>query len=106
MNLPEEIENKLGELTILCNEYMVAKLFIFGSASKGNFNPQNSDIDFIVELEKTPPVEKGESLMKLWTELEQLFSKKVDLLTPNSLKNPFLIKEIENSKVLLYDRAS
>ena len=106
MKLPIEIENKIEKLLILCNKYKVNRIFVFGSIAKGTFNPQSSDIDLIVELEDLPPSEKGEILMKLWSELEDLFARKVDLLTSLNIKNPYLRKEIENSKFLIYDRAS
>ena len=106
MNLPNEIENKKDKLFKLCNKYHVIRLFVFGSASKGKFNPETSDIDFIVELANLNPVEKGENLIQLWSELEYLFARKVDLLTNKSFKNPYLRNEIENSKLLIYDRAS
>ena len=101
MNLPNEIENKRDKLFELCNKYNVIKLFVFGSVSKGKFNSETSDIDFIVELANLNPVEKGENLMRLWSELENLFSRKVDLLTNKSFRNPYLRNEIENSKLLI-----
>jgi predicted nucleotidyltransferase len=103
MNLPVEIESKRFKLFELCNKYKVLKLFVFGSVSKGNFDPETSDLDLIVEMEDLNPVEKGETLLKLWSELEQLFNRRVDLLTEKKIKNPYLIKDIENSKLLLYD---
>ena len=105
MKLPVEIENKRYKLFELCDKYKVLKLFIFGSATKGNFNTETSDLDLIVEMTDLNPDEKGETLLKLWAELEQLFNRKVDLLTEKKIKNPYLIKDIENSKLLLYDRA-
>jgi len=106
MNFPNEIENERDKLFELCNKYRVIRLFVFGSLLNGNFNSETSDIDLIVELENLPPVEKGEILMKFWSELEELFSRKVDLLTEKSFKNSYLKNEIENSKFLLYDKAS
>lgn len=106
MKLPNEIENRLEKLFELCSKYKVSKLFVFGSVSKGKFNPKTSDVDLIVELENLSPVEKGENLMKFWSELENLFSRKVDLLTNKNIKNPYLKNEIENSKLLIYDKAS
>jgi len=106
MELPVEIENKIEKLVALCNKYKVNRMFVFGSIAKENFNSQTSDVDLIVELEDLPPSEKGEMLMKLWSELEDLFARKVDLLTSLNIKNPYLRKEIENSKFLIYDRAS
>jgi len=106
MKLPLEIEEKLEKLIELGDKYKVKRIFVFGSIVKGTFNPQNSDIDLIVELEDLPPTEKGELLMKLWTELEKLFARRIDLITNTEVKNPYLRKEIEKSKFLLYDRAS
>lgn len=106
MKLPNEIENRLEKLFELCSKYKVSKLFVFGSVYKGKFNAKTSDIDLIVELDNLSPVEKGENLMKFWSELENLFSRKVDLLTNKNIKNPYLKNEIENSKLLIYDRAS
>ncbi|MCK4661294.1 MAG: nucleotidyltransferase domain-containing protein [Bacteroidales bacterium] len=105
MKLPGEIESKLKKLFELCKKHKVIRLFVFGSVSKGNFDPNTSDLDLIVELDNLNPTEKGETLMKLWSELEQLFERKVDLLTNRKIRNPYLMKEIENSKLLLYDRA-
>lgn len=106
MEIPIEIENKIDKLIILCNKYKVKKLFVFGSIVNGNFNNKTSDVDLIVEIDNLPPEEKGEIIMKLWTELELLFSRKVDLITNMNFKNPYLKREIEKSKFLLYDRAS
>ena len=106
MKLPVEIEDKIEQLIILCNKYKVNRIFVFGSIARGNFNPKTSDVDLIVEMQELPPSEKGEILMKLWSELEALFARKVDLLTTLNIKNPYLRKEIENSKFLIYDRAS
>jgi predicted nucleotidyltransferase len=106
MKLPIELEDKTEKLIALCNQYKVKRMFAFGSMTKGNFNPQTSDIDLIVELEDLPPSEKGEILMDLWSELEDLFARKVDLLTNLNIKNPYLRNEIENTKFLIYDRAS
>jgi predicted nucleotidyltransferase len=106
MDLPKELNCKLEQLYNICKKYDVVSLYVFGSAINGNFNPKTSDIDLIIELDDSDPVAKGEKLMKIWTEAEELFGRKVDLLTNKKIKNPFLQREIERSKQLLYDRAS
>ena len=78
------------------------KLFIFGSAVTHNFNSY-SDVDVVAEIDNENPVEKGEAIMKLWTDLENLFSRKVDLLT-SPVRNPYLQKQIDSTKQLVYDR--
>jgi len=106
MKLPIEIESNIENLIKLCDKHKVIRLFIFGSVVKGNFNSKTSDVDLIAEIEDLPPEEKGEIIMQLWSELENLFARKVDLITNLNFKNPILKREIENSKFLIYDRAS
>ena len=62
-----------------------------------------SDIDLLVEIDISDAVERGEKLMSLWDKLELFFKRKVDLLTNSSIKNPYLRKSIDQTKVLIYD---
>ena len=98
------IENRIDQLVELCKTYKVEKLYAFGSVVSNRYNSETSDIDLIVELESLPPVEKGENLMNLWTALEDLFTRKIDLLSNQPINNPFLRKSVEETKQLIYDR--
>ena len=60
----------------------------------------------MVELGPLPPMERGEHLMALWSGLEMLFARRVDLLTEQSLQNRYLKREVEQTKKLVYDRKS
>ncbi len=100
------IEAKKDELYRLCDKHRVDKLYVFGSVLTDRFDPQHSDIDFLVQLLPMPPLERGETLMALWAALEALFARKIDLLTEQSLSNPYLIREIERTKKLIYDGKS
>ncbi|MPR35047.1 nucleotidyltransferase family protein [Salmonirosea aquatica] len=104
MELPSEIKLHFDELTRLCEKYSVHKLYSFGSINTDHFDHEKSDVDLWVELEPMPPLEKGEKLMNLWDDLEVLFSRKVDLLTEQPLKNPILQQSIEKNKRLIYER--
>lgn len=106
MELSPEIKVHFDELVQLCEKYSVARLYSFGSINTDRFDPHTSDVDLLVELEPMPFLEKGENLMNLWDDLEMLFSRKVDLLTDQPIKNPILRQNIENNKRLLYDRKS
>ena len=81
----------------------VKKIYLFGSALTARFDENSSDIDVLVETENISPEEKGEYLIALWEDLEKLFNRKVDLLTENSLRNPYLAREIEQTRKLIYD---
>ena len=103
MALQEEIKRKSESFRELCRSHQVKYVYAFGSAVTERFNEETSDIDLLIELDAPDPVERGEKLMSLWDELEALFQRKVDLLTEPSIKNPFLRKSIDATKVLIYD---
>ena len=85
---------------------VVKKFYLFGSALTPHFDEKNSDIDVLIETEDLLPEVKGELLIALWENLEDLFNRKVDLLTEHSLRNPYLTREIEQTKKLIYDGQS
>ncbi len=87
----------------LCRKHHVRRLYAFGSLVSGQYDPVKSDIDLVVEIDATDPVERGELLLSLWDALENFLKKKVDLLTPDSIRNPVLGQSIANTKTLIYD---
>ena len=103
MTFNELIKNKQQDFYLLCREHNVKYMYVFGSATSDSFNKAKSDIDLIVELNESDPVERGEKLMSLWDKLEYFFNRKVDLLTDSSIHNPYLKKSIDSNKILVYD---
>ncbi len=106
MKIDPYIQMKLKALEQICQRYGVVKLYAFGSIVNGRFNPTTSDIDLIVEINEKRPIERGKKLLDLWDELEDLFDRKVDLISNPEIENPYLRKTIDRSKVLLYDGSS
>ncbi|MEO1435016.1 MAG: nucleotidyltransferase domain-containing protein [Bacteroidota bacterium] len=100
------IKQHQKKLETLCKEFKVEQFYAFGSVARGDFDAETSDIDLIVHLQKMPPIEKGQTLLSLWNQLELLFGRKVDLLSEKPISNPFLKEQIEASKLLIYDRQS
>ena len=90
-------------LPACARSHQVSKLYAFGSSVTDHFDPIKSDIDVVVELNITDPIEYGEALISLWDKLEIFFNRKVDLLTEDSIRNPYLRKSIESTKKLIYD---
>lgn len=95
-------------LTGVCQRYRVHKLYLFGSALTENFDRNTaSDLDFYVEMEEDlQPLERGENLLQLWNSLEELFGRPIDLLSNSSLQNLFLKRQIDATKVIVYDGSS
>ena len=94
----EEVINTLRkELSFLKKEFRVKKIGLFGSFAKGK-PKEDSDIDIIVEFEKSI----GLAFMDLADYLENLFNKKVDILTPEGIRSirvEKIAKEIRTSVI-------
>lgn len=95
------IKNKLSEVIHLCKIYDVKTLYVFGSACTDQFNESN-DIDILVSFKDISIEKYTDNYFELHYKLNELFNKKVDLLTENSLSNPYFIESIEETKELLY----
>jgi predicted nucleotidyltransferase len=103
MVVKDEISKKLNEFNSLCHMHKVKYLYAFGSSVSDKFDYDKSDIDLLVEIDDTDPVERGEKLISLWDTFESFFHRKVDLLTDSSIRNPYLRKSIDSTKILIYD---
>ena len=86
----------------LCQAQRVLGLEIFGSATREDFDPGRSDLDFLVEFQDPDRPGIADRFMGLAEGLEQIFKHKVDLVTKRSLKNPIFIGSITRSKQLIY----
>ncbi len=77
-----DILNKLSDLKpILNKEYAVRQIGLFGSFSDDSYT-DDSDIDLLVEFER--PI--GWKYFSLEIYLENIFGRKIDLVTKNALK--------------------
>jgi predicted nucleotidyltransferase len=103
MNLKEAIKVNPKEFITLCENHDVYSLYAFGSSINKQFKDETSDIDLLIELNTEDPIKRGENLISLWDKLESFFQRKVDILTNSSLRNPILKKNINSSKILIYD---
>lgn len=77
------------------------RLFVFGSVLTDRFN-EESDIDFVVNFDKENIADYFDNYFNLKYALEDLFKRKVDLLEEQTIKNPYLKKNIDQTKTLIY----
>jgi len=103
MSIKDEISKNRTQFIFLCKNHKVKYLYAFGSSVSEKFDPEKSDIDLLVEIDSKDPIDRGEKLLSLWDLFEDFFNRKVDLLTDASIRNPFLRKNIDSTKVLIYD---
>ena len=88
---------------MLCRQFRVRRLDVFGSAVKGTFRPGCSDLDFVVTLEARSPAEYADNYFGLADALEGLFQRKVDLITERSIRNPYFRQAVEETRQLVYE---
>jgi predicted nucleotidyltransferase len=72
----------LSQLPQLQKKYPIAKIALFGSVVRADFDPIKSDVDIMVELNG----DMGWEFIDLSGELEKLLGRKVDLVSRNGIK--------------------
>lgn len=95
------IENNIQKIIALCKKHKVNKLFVFGSILTDRFN-KNSDVDLIVSFNKVEVEDYFDNYFDFKYSLEELFDKEVDLLEEQTIKNPYLKKNVDATKTLIY----
>jgi uncharacterized protein len=97
------IKKHINELISLCEKYHVAELYVFGSVVSKKLT-KDSDIDFLVRFSGVEPLDYFDNYMDFKGKLENLFSRKVDLLEIQTIKNPVLKQVVDRNKIKIYGR--
>ena len=89
----------------LCRKHHVATLSLFGSVVQPKKFNKDSDVDVLVafKMEELSLEAYTDAYFQLTFDLEDLFKRPIDITTERSLSNPYFIKELERTKVLLFD---
>ena len=95
------LTDRINDLKRLCELYNVRTMYAFGSVCTDKFN-SDSDIDFLISFENLSFDQYTDNYFDLHYKLQDLFQRQIDLLTENSLSNPYFIKGIEQTKQLIY----
>ncbi len=96
------IDAQRAGVELLCKKHRVRQLEVFGSVVDGSFDPDTSDLDFLVEYEPLSPAEHYEAYFGLWEDLVTLFQRKVDLIEPHTMRNPYFILEVNATRKVVY----
>ena len=100
------LDGKSEKLIELCRQFHVKRLEIFGSAATGAFRAESSDLDFVVDFGDQPLGPWGGLFLDFAESLEALFGRHVDLITPQSIQNPYFRKAVDASRRLIYEAGS
>lgn len=89
-------------LSELGRQFRVRKLELFGSALTDRFDPETSDVDLLVEFESMQPPDHADCFLGLLVALEDLFGRRVDLIEPQAIRNPYFKQSLNQSRQTLY----
>jgi predicted nucleotidyltransferase len=105
-SLPPLIKAKLDEVARLCRQFKVKRLELFGSAMTEVFQPKSSDLDFIVDFGDQSLGPWAKHFLDFADALEGLFGRKVDLIMPQSIANPYFRQAVDASRQPVYEARS
>ena len=100
-----EIAERADALRLLCEKHGVRRLDLFGSAAAGPFDPDESDLDFLVEFDPISPGSYADAyfgLLEGLEGLEELFGRPVDLVVDTAIRNPYFRRAVEQTRSPLY----
>ncbi len=93
---------KQASIADICRKHHVQRLFVFGSAARDDFDPARSDVDFLVEFKPGYTPKSSWLKLDMEGELEEVLQRRIDLLTSSSLRNPYLVRQIQSERQALY----
>ena len=73
---------QLDAIADACRQHQVLRMHLFGSALRDDFDPTRSDLVLLVEFQPIEPV---------------------DLVMADAVRNPYVRRDIEASKQLIYE---
>lgn len=98
----EVLVNQKDAIAEMCQKYSVKKLFAFGSATREDYRPGESDIDLLVEFAPIGGHAKFHAYFEMLGELQEILGPKVDLVMSGAVRNDVIAREIEKTKEMIY----
>jgi predicted nucleotidyltransferase len=96
------IERHRAELEELCRKHKVKTLEVFGSAADGNWKPETSDLDFLVDYLPRDDGKSAHDYFELLHDLEDLFVRKIDLVMVAAIRNKYFLQGVNRSRRVIY----
>ncbi len=96
------IAQHTDELAELCRRHHVKRLEVFGSAAVGDFNPEKSDIDFLVDYHLLPPGKHADAYFGLFNDLQSIFGRSIDLVEDKAIENPYFRQSVDATRETVY----
>jgi len=95
-----KIEDHKQVIEKICRELRVKRLDLVGSASRGEFQPERSDVDVVVEFDGLDRL--FDRCFELKKRLESQLGREVDVIEDSAVENPYVRKSLNRDKVRIY----
>ena len=108
------IQANQDKISSLCEQRQVSRLELFGSATSVDvpghslhcFDPQTSDLDFLVEFAVQSPQGAAERFFGLRDGLANALGHAIDLVELHTIQNPYFLEAIAHTRVVIYDHSA
>ena len=97
-----DLEKKRQAIAEACVRHGVVRLDAFGSALRDDFRPGESDLDLLVEFGPMEPYARVDAYFGMLEELRALLGLEIDLVMAGAVKNPYIARDIERTRRVLY----
>lgn len=98
-----ELAEVVEEIGHLCRRFDVLQLDVFGSAARAPLR-EDSDVDMVVQFSDSD-IGLFERYFALKEALQTLLGRSVDLVTAESIRNPYFRESVDASRVNVYHRS-
>jgi predicted nucleotidyltransferase len=102
MDVGSIIDDHRMEIEALCQTYRVLRLDVFGSVVRDDFDPEQSDVDFLVEFVPDPHRNRFRDYFALRDALARVLGRPVDLVMARAVANPYLRAAIDSERRPVY----
>ena len=92
------------QLKECCEQFEVARLDLFGSGTRDDFNAEQSDLDFLVTFEGPTRIGYFDRYFGLLERLGEIFNRRVDLVEEAAITNPYFRKVVNRERKLVFAR--
>ena len=100
---PTVLDGKAAAIAAIARRYGVRRLEVVGSAARGkDFDPEPSDVDFLVTFETDAGLAPLEQFFGLRDMLGELLGRPVDLIEAGAVTNPYVRREFDATRELVF----
>ena len=105
--IADSVKNNLDSIARICEKYAVKSLYLFGSGADNSITT-SSDLDFLIDYLKDAeglpkaPFDYFEALFSL----QDITGKKIDLVVKDAVRNSYFKKNLDATKVWIYEKGN